>query len=103
LVHHGGIGTVAQALAAGIPQLGVPLSHDQFDNTARLMRLGVGRSLPAAHYAAARAAPLLHEILTSRAVAQAGADCAARIRADQPMTIACDLIEGLTNQTGKGM
>jgi len=41
LVHHGGIGTSAQALAAGIPQLVVPFAHDQFDNAARLHRLGV--------------------------------------------------------------
>ncbi len=27
-VHHGGIGTVAQALAAGVRQLVVPLAHD---------------------------------------------------------------------------
>jgi len=41
LVHHGGIGTSAQALAAGVPQLVVPFAHDQFDNAARLRRLGV--------------------------------------------------------------
>ena len=42
LVHHGGIGTVSQALAAGIPQLAVPFAHDQFDNAARVERLGCG-------------------------------------------------------------
>src|SRR5262249_53944037 len=30
LVHHGGIGTSAQALAAGVPQVVMPLAHDQF-------------------------------------------------------------------------
>ena len=39
LVHHGGIGTVSQALAAGIPQLAVPFAHDQFDNAARVERV----------------------------------------------------------------
>ena len=43
LIHHGGIGTAAQALAAGVPQLVVPFAHDQFDNAARLARLGVAR------------------------------------------------------------
>ena len=42
LVHHGGIGTVSQALAAGIPQLAIPFAHDQFDNAARIQRLGCG-------------------------------------------------------------
>jgi rhamnosyltransferase subunit B len=47
LVHHGGIGTASQALAAGIPQLAVPFAHDQFDNAARLERLGCGLRLDA--------------------------------------------------------
>lgn len=42
LVHHGGIGTVSQALAAGIPQLITPFAHDQFDNAARVERIGCG-------------------------------------------------------------
>ncbi len=42
LVHHGGIGTSVQALAAGIPQGVLPFAHDQFDNASRLARLGVG-------------------------------------------------------------
>lgn len=46
IAHHGGIGTCAQALAAGVPQLVVPNAHDQFDNAARLQRLGVGDWLP---------------------------------------------------------
>ncbi|WP_374350297.1 glycosyltransferase [Chitinimonas sp.] len=48
-VHHGGIGTSAQCLAAGVPQGIVPFAHDQFDNAARLKQLGVAEilSLPA--------------------------------------------------------
>src|SRR5690606_14357109 len=42
LVHHGGIGTTAQGLAAGVPQLIMPMSHDQPDNADRIQRLGVG-------------------------------------------------------------
>jgi rhamnosyltransferase subunit B len=42
LVHHGGIGTAAHAFAAGIPQLITPFAHDQFDNAARVERLGCG-------------------------------------------------------------
>jgi rhamnosyltransferase subunit B len=45
LIHHGGIGTSAQALAAGSPQLITPWAHDQFDNASRLCRLGVARSI----------------------------------------------------------
>jgi rhamnosyltransferase subunit B len=45
VVHHGGIGTTSQALAAGVPQLIVPFAYDQFDNAARIRRLGVGTSV----------------------------------------------------------
>ncbi len=42
IVHQGGIGTTAQALRAGVPQIVVPFSQDQPDNAARIQRLGVG-------------------------------------------------------------
>ena len=42
VVHHGGVGTTAQALAAGIPQLILPMAWDQPDNATRVKRLGVG-------------------------------------------------------------
>jgi len=38
LMHHGGIGTTARALAAGTPQLILPLAYDQPDNAARVKR-----------------------------------------------------------------
>lgn len=47
IVHHGGIGTVACALAAGIPQLIAPFAYDQFDNAARIDRMGAGRRVSA--------------------------------------------------------
>src|SRR4029077_6363317 len=42
VVHHGGVGTAAQGLAAGVPQLIMPMAHDQPDQAQRLQRLGVG-------------------------------------------------------------
>lgn len=71
VIHHGGIGTVAQGLAAGVPQLVMPMSHDQPDNGARLRRLGVGESLyPRAFRAAAVSARLEH-LLSSAEVGRA--------------------------------
>jgi rhamnosyltransferase subunit B len=48
LVHHGGIGTTAEAMRAGVPQLVTPFAWDQFDNAARVKALGVGMAVPAA-------------------------------------------------------
>lgn len=42
LVHHGGIGTTAQALRAGIPQLILPGWSDQLDNAQHIERLNCG-------------------------------------------------------------
>jgi rhamnosyltransferase subunit B len=57
LVHHGGIGSCAQALAAGIPQIIQPCAHDQFENARCVQALGAGLRLNRdAAVAAAKAA-----------------------------------------------
>jgi rhamnosyltransferase subunit B len=45
LVHHGGIGSCAQALTAGIPQIIQPCAHDQFENARCVQALGAGLRL----------------------------------------------------------
>jgi len=64
IVHHAGIGTTAKAFAAGIPQVAIPLAHDQHDNAARIERLGAGFDASGR----ARPAPL------SRLLSRAGTD-----------------------------
>jgi rhamnosyltransferase subunit B len=95
VVHHGGIGTTAQALTAGVPQLVMPLAFDQPDNARRLERLGVGRSLPPKHFTGPAAAAVLKELLTSPAVATACRAAAAKLSAADPLDEVCRLIEGL--------
>jgi rhamnosyltransferase subunit B len=46
VVHHGGIGTLAHATKAAVPQVVVPSAYDQFDNAMILAELGVGQSIP---------------------------------------------------------
>ncbi len=45
VIHHGGIGTSAQCLRAGVPQLIAPWGVDQWDNSMRLKDLGVALEL----------------------------------------------------------
>lgn len=71
LVHHGGIGSCAQALRAGIPQLLMPHAYDQFDNAMRLESLGVGRQVTPDPRGWASLGAVLEELLASRSVAQA--------------------------------
>jgi rhamnosyltransferase subunit B len=42
LIHHGGIGTTAEAMRSGVPQLIIPFAFDQFDNAFRVKKLGIG-------------------------------------------------------------
>lgn len=46
LISHGGVGTCAQALAAGIPHLVTHVNFDQRDNASRLEDLSAGLALP---------------------------------------------------------
>jgi len=63
IIHHGGIGTVGQALRAGKPQLVVPFLGDQFDNAARVARLGVGRWIGQDKYSSSRVVAELTRLL----------------------------------------
>jgi rhamnosyltransferase subunit B len=63
IIHHGGIGTLAQALRSGHPQLIVPYFADQPDNAARARRLGVARILPPRRFSASAASRHLARLL----------------------------------------
>lgn len=62
IVHHGGVGTLAQATHAGVPQLVVPRAYDQPDNAARVEQLGLGRSIYLERFKAKAVSRLLQEI-----------------------------------------
>lgn len=68
LIHHGGIGTTAEALRAGIPQMIVPFAWDQFDNGARMALLGAGMVIPAKRLQPRTLARNLQTLATSDAI-----------------------------------
>lgn len=99
ILHHGGIGTAAQALAAGVPQLMIPRIFDQFDNAARLQNLGVAASVRSMHPANLGViVPTLRRLLTTPEVAEACRIAAARIRAAKPLAAACEVFDDLLHQ-----
>jgi len=95
VVHQGGVGTLAQALRAGRPQLIVPFFADQADNAARAVRLGVARTLRRSRYGAASAREQLSALLADQAASaralairdrialEDGASAAARVLAER--------------------
>ena len=83
IVHHGGIGTTSQALAAGVPQVVMPMAHDQPDNAARVERLGVGRTLLPPMLNAVSLASALQDLVDDPAVAHRAHELADRLRLDR--------------------
>ena len=98
IVHHGGIGTTAQALRAGRPMVVVPLSHDQPDNAARCVRLGVARVVPRRQVSAARLAAALRVVLDDPAIAARAATIGEQTRAERGAEAATDAIEAALEQ-----
>lgn len=93
IVHHGGIGTAAQAMAAGVPQLVTPMAFDQPDNAARLERLGIGAFLRPGKYRSKQAAQKLEHLLGNRQVKERCADISAKIDFKRALDTACTAIE----------
>ncbi|MCF6158583.1 MAG: glycosyltransferase [wastewater metagenome] len=93
LIHHGGIGTAIQGLAAGIPQMIMPINYDQPDNAARLERLGVGASIPPNKYHGPRIAKKLVHLLSSPEVKRQCKYRAAKMDFDRALRDTCLAIE----------
>lgn len=101
VVHHGGIGTTAEAFRAGIPQLIVPFAYDQFDNGLRAKRLGVAEVLFAKRLSARRLHKRLAWLLASRDVAQACATLAKKWTAKPQLPWLLDCVEEALFQTSQ--
>ena len=95
IVHHGGMGTSAQSMAAGVPQLVTPMAHDQLDNAVRMERLGVARWLLVKKFKPNAAAALLGQLLSSPATADACRAVRQKFELASPLEETCDLLESL--------
>jgi len=93
IIHHGGIGTCAQALAAGIPQLILGVGADRPDNAFRLQHLGVAEFLPPPRWQPASVAEALQRLLSQAEVRERCQALAERIRTVDSAPAACEAIE----------
>jgi UDP:flavonoid glycosyltransferase YjiC (YdhE family) len=102
-IHHGGAGTSAVSLAAGVPQLIVPRLPMQRDFGTRLKLLGVGRIVSPAFYRANRVAKNLSELIHSPAIRQRCQKFAEQLRHDgaDGARVACDAMEILHREAGR--
>ena len=95
IVHPGGIGTLAQALAAGRPQLIVPVAFDQPDNARRTAALGVARSLPFRKATAAAMARELSALLAVPDCASRAAAVGVTVAGEDGARVAANALEGI--------
>jgi rhamnosyltransferase subunit B len=95
IVHQGGVGTTAQALASGKPMLVMPYSHDQPDNARRVRRLGVARVIRRQNYTAETAARQINVLLEKTSIRQRAARIGEQLRGEDGVKAACDALEAL--------
>jgi len=93
IVHHGGSGTLSLALASGVPQIVVPLGHDQYDNAARLTRLGVCTGITGKSIQPAALLKAIQDTLGNRELSARCRALAPKARTDVSLHRICDHIE----------
>jgi len=99
IIHHGGMGTTAQAIKAGIPQLIRPLKYDQPDNADRIYKLGLGTYVMPEKFKVEQVAPMVKSMLQKAKDSKALRYYAADVNNSSAIIHACDLIE----QVGKAV
>lgn len=93
VVHQGGVGTTGQGMRSGKPVLIVPHAHDQFDNAARVERLGCARSLPRPRYNAETATRELLRLLDDPNYSEAARKVGEVVSQEDGTHVAADEIE----------
>ena len=92
IVHTGGIGTLAQALVSGRPQLVVPAAFDQPDNARRTVALGAARSVPFRKATANAMTRELSVLLETPVHAERAAAIGEAVRGEDAVSAACDAL-----------
>ncbi len=95
-IHHGGAGTTAEALTAGIPSIVIPFFGDQFFWGRRVAELGVGpAAIPRKKLTVDRLAQTIHDVMTNQKIHQNAVDLGIKIRKDDGIANAVAVINNM--------
>lgn len=96
VVHHGGAGTTAAGMRAGVPAIVVPFFGDQPFWGRRVAELGVGSApIPRSQLTVERLAAAIDQVMGNRSMRQRAAELGARIRAEDGVDRAVAVIQEL--------
>jgi UDP:flavonoid glycosyltransferase YjiC (YdhE family) len=94
VVHHGGAGTLAAAIQAGVPSIVVPFYADQPFWAARVESLGVGPSpIPERKLTAERLAEAIQRAAADEGIRRKAAELGERIRAEDGVGTAVRIVD----------
>jgi sterol 3beta-glucosyltransferase len=94
VVHHGGAGTTAAGLRAGVPTIIIPFFGDQPFWGRRVAELGVGTDpIPRKQLTAQRLATAIYQAVSDRSMIQKATDLGEKIRAEDGITNVVEIIQ----------
>lgn len=93
VIHHGGIGTIAQCLRAGVPSLVVPGGLDQPFNAAQIVQRQAGLWIPRKQYTTKRAERALNKLLSLSIYKERMREIQAQIAQEDGVATFCDAVE----------
>lgn len=101
IVHHGGAGTTAAALSAGVPSIVTPVLGDQGFWARRISDLGVGpRCVPRRKLTVERLSEAIEIAVSDDTIRAKAATLGERIRAEDGISTGVDLIERWFERAG---
>ena len=95
VVHHGGAGTTAAGLRAGVPSIVIPSFGDQFFWGWRVSELGAGPApIPRRKLTVENLSQAIHQAVTDEGIRRKASQVGQQIRAENGVETAVGLIEG---------
>ena len=101
IVHHGGAGTTAAGLRAGVPSVVIPFFGDQPFWGQRIAELGVGPApIPRRKLTVERLAQAIQKAVTDQAMRQRAANLGSKIQAEDGIARAVAVVQHISNTNG---